>query len=158
MNLEIRDELWIKLLAPQTWIYVVKDTIETKISCPNTKSKTISLNRTGLIEIPSKSILITNNTILHPTMEIESQIVSSFVFSIDDLNQPIAYQKTKNLIRLMVKTVKFKERAVYSDLSAKLSKFSEIKLIDMENHPDPNPWEIFDSFQTTYNLLSEHSH
>jgi hypothetical protein len=98
INIEIKDELWVKLLAPQTWIYVVKDTIKTQISCPNKKSRTISLKRTGLIEIPSKCILITNNTILHPTMKMESQIISSFVFSIGDLLQPIACQKTKNPI------------------------------------------------------------
>jgi hypothetical protein len=150
INIEIKEELWIKLLAPRVWLFLTKRETRIQISCPGETEQEITLNRTGLIEVPNKCLILTNYTIIHPNMEAETQVISSFVLSIDDIKQSIAYKEPNNPVRLMAKTAKFRQHTVFSDLSEKLENLSEIKLIDVEDHVDPSPLDIFASFHAIY--------
>lgn len=96
------NDLWINLNSKNTWLFIIKNTLKTKIKCNNT-TETINLSGKGTISISTKCSIYTGQLILHARTEnkliIEEMDMNKFIFhKIEQIN--ISNDKTLNNIAL----------------------------------------------------------
>lgn len=96
--IEIKNDLWIELYKPNSWIYLVSHTRVVLSKCYGKETETIRLNTAGILSLQENCCMEANGLVLYTKSTIDIPEVAHFV--------PVLHFKNQIISLLIAKSVK----------------------------------------------------